>query len=200
MGQSLCSVIMLTCFVNIFSRYDWGPNLDKIQKYANCSNLDQYLDTFVPMIWGRWNIQNLSIPSQAAYVLGFNEPNHFEQSNITAEQAAKYWPYVEQVANGRLLVSPSAAPCGVECHGDPIQWFDKFFKYCTDCRVDYLSTHYYSCNVNKTMEYLRNLYDRYGKKIWLTEFDCPYTASPNKEMKFLKEILPQLEAAPFIYR
>lgn len=185
---------------NMFWWYDWGANLNTIKKYSNCSNIDQYVDNYVPMIWGRWNILNTTIPSQAAYILGFNEPNHFKQSNLTPEQAAKYWPLVEQISNGRLLVSPSAAPCGGQCHGDTVQWFDKFFKYCNGCRVDYLATHFYSCNAEKTMTFLRELYERYGKKIWLTEFSCPYTASPNKEHSYMKQILPQLEAAPFVYR
>jgi hypothetical protein len=153
------------------------------------------------MIWGRWTVRNVSIPDQAAYLLGFNEPNHFEQSNLTALEAANYWPDIEKLANGRLLVSPAAAQCGgPKCHGNTTQWFDKFFMYCRGCRVDYLATHYYSCNVDDTMAFLKNLFERYGKKIWLTEFACPYAVSPAKELKFMKELLPKLEAAPFIFR
>ena len=172
-----------------------------IQKFSNCSNIDKYVDNFIPMIWGRRKVYNVSIPDKAEYILGFNEPNHFEQSNITAKEAADLWPNIEKLSNGRLIVSPAAAPCGgPKCHGNATEWFDKFFMHCRGCRVDYLATHYYSCNVDKTMSYLQNLFDRYGKKIWLTEFACPYTENPSKELMFMNEILPKLEAAPFVFR
>lgn len=43
------------------------------------------------------------------------------------------------------------------------------------CR--YLATHDYSCTPGVTLQYLKRLYDRYGYKIWLTEFSCGNTLS-----------------------
>ena len=39
--------------------------------------------------------------------------------------------------------------------------FDDFFALCTDCRFDYVSTHYYgdsSCNVDWVMSHVRQVY------------------------------------------
>ena len=135
-------------------------------------------------------------------MLGFNEPNHDGQSNLTAKEAAKYWRILEKGARGYLLVSPAAAPCGSKtgCHGDTTEWFDEFFKECDDCRVDYLATHAYFCNVDETISYLTKLFYRYGLKIWLTEFACPHTTSDLKQLEYMSEILHWLETSPMIYR
>jgi hypothetical protein len=69
------------------------------------------------------------------------------------------------------LVSPATA-------GNGIPWFDEFFGNCTKmygksgCRISYLAAHCYSCEPSATMAYLKKLYDRYGYKVWLTEFSC----------------------------
>ena len=50
-------------------------------------------------------------------LLGFNEPNHTEQSNMDAKYAAALWPQLEAVADeyGLRLGAPSAAGCSKRC-------------------------------------------------------------------------------------
>ena len=46
-------------------------------------------------------------------------------------------------------------------------------------------------------------FDRYGKQIWLTEFSCGDNADAkptSDHLNFMREILPLLDAAPFVYR
>lgn len=165
--------------------------------------MEQYESTYIPMVWG-WR-QGQAAPSvsrSAKFVLGFNEPNHFEQSNLTAQEAAEYWQILQNSSHGLPLVSPAAAPCGSKsgCHGDTTEWFDEFFKECTGCRIDYLATHAYFCDAGETMDFLEKLFERYGLKIWLTEFACPHTKSALKQLEYMSEILPLLEDAPFIFR
>lgn len=173
-----------------------------ILTHKNCTNLDQYKHTYIPMIWGHQALINMNISDAASYILGFNEPNHFEQSNITAKQAAIYWRELERKSRDKLLVSPAASKCThvTGCHGDAMEWFDEFFENCKGCRVDYLATHMYKCNANTVMNFLEGLYQRYGLQIWLTEFACPYSSDPEEELKFMEDIIPRLEAAPFVFR
>ena len=69
------------------------------------------------------------------------------------------------------LVSPATA-------GDGIAWYDQFFGNCSKlygsggCKIDYIATHDYSCHGPTTLAYLKQLNERYNKKIWLTEFSC----------------------------
>ncbi|XP_045173697.2 uncharacterized protein LOC123535200 [Mercenaria mercenaria] len=186
---------------NVAWWYNWGANIDKIRNYSGCVNVSQHADTHVPMTWGYGHyFSRYYIYDQAEFLLGFNEPNHKAQSNIKPEDAAKYWREVEALADGRPVVSPAAAPCASGCNGDTKEWFDQFFKSCNDCRVDYLATHVYSCNADKTMAFLEGLYKLYNLTIWLTEFACPRKTNPLRQLKYMKEVLPKLEEAPYIFR
>lgn len=188
--------------MNIF-RYDWHLDLSYYHNYTNCTNIDKYESSHIPMVWGwRPGQEAPDIPKSASFILGFNEPNMFDQSNMTARDAAKYWRVLEDAAQGVSLVSPAAAPCGskTSCHGNALEWFDEFFKECDGCRVDYLATHAYMCDADKTMAYLAKLYDRYGLEIWLTEFACPHHRSALEQLEYMAEILPRLEASPYIFR
>ena len=157
------------------------------------------------MVWGYTRHhadENIWFLPNTTAILGFNEPNMYNQANLTARQAAEHWPEIERKSHGAPLVSPSAIQCGGPewCYGNQFEWFDEFFRLCNGCRVDYLATHKYTCDANYLMSYLQSLYGRYHKKIWLTEFACPDTTDPNVQLKYMKEILPRLEAAPFVYR
>ena len=164
----------------------------------HCPN--QTKSGYVPMIWGwRPHVDTpIYIIKQAQYVLGFNEPNFSQQSNILPKNAATHWKTIESKATGKVLVSPAIAPC-THCNMSPFQWLDEFFQHCHGCRVDHIATHAYWCHADQTMHYLKQLWDRYHKPIWLTEFACPKSQSVNTQLHYMKEILPRLEAASYIY-
>ena len=176
-------------------------SLDYFHEKNICiSSIDTYKQTYVPMVWGYWSNTKIVIDDSAEFVLGFNEPNHVKQSNMSPEKAAAAWRELEKNSTGKPLVSPSAAKCGANCVSTEIEWFDKFFELCTGCRVDYLATHMYWCNANKTMVYLESLYKRYGRKIWLTEFACAESHYVQDQLDFMGAMLPLLEEADYIYR
>lgn len=153
------------------------------------------------MVWSYYSNTHINIVDKAQFILGFNEPNHRDQANLSPKQAAAAWLEMERNSKGKPLISPSAAACGGNCnHGDTVQWFNEFFQHCNNCRVDYLATHSYYCDPHQTMHFLRDLYHRYGRKIWLTEFACANTADPVKTLNFMKQILPRLETADFVFR
>jgi len=171
--------------------YNWGTSDPR--RSSKCKG--HYIPSgFVPMIWTK----KQHYPKLDGYdtVLGFNEPNHKDQANMSPESAAYHWMRFQAAYPGKKLVSPAAAPPGVT------QWFDRFFKACKKrgCRVDYLATHLYSGNAAYDKKFLENLYHRYGKKIWLTEFAKPSTMSSQAELNYMKEILPYLEGSNHIWR
>lgn len=188
--------------LNVSWWYDWRMDLNYFHKHNICSSsIDSYKNTHVPMVWSYHSNTKINIANEAQFILGFNEPNHRNQANLTPQQAAVAWPDMERNSKGKPLVSPSAAPCGANCnHGDTVNWFNEFFKHCNNCRIDYLATHAYFCNADRTMHFLENLYHKYGRKIWLTEFACANTADPVKTLNYMKHILPRLEAADYVFR
>ena len=182
--------------------YNWGAN--STFKDDGCNPLPK--QEFVPMIWGYYGASSYPpyyIQENTTYILGFNEPNHAKQSNLTPQQAVTGWKVIQKTwGNTHKLVSPSASPCGNDCL-TPVEWFDEFFKICNgECQVDYLATHMYSCNPENTMNYLKNLTDRYNLNIWLTEFACDYDNSHTVEeqQNYMKQIIPMLNNAEYVYR
>ena len=130
--------------------------------------------------------------AKSQYLLGFNEPDHKEQANLTAAQAAIMWKEVEKNEVGKVLVSPAVAN---------LNWLDQVFHECHDCRVDHISIHVYdwNCNAHHAMKNLLHALDRFHKPIWLTEFACPRTTSANEQLRYMKEILPLLEGALYLF-
>jgi len=194
-----------------FSRVSWWYNWHTqpnhvVEGHCTCDSApdcgpEPAEPAFVPMIWGYhednpWH-DDESNPVAEKYhtILGFNEPNHADQSDIDPETAAAAWIEIQEMYPDRILVSP--APAG----GNTV-WFDKFFEYCEvlNCRIDYLATHDYVGKVNQVMNKLEDLYNRYGKKIWLTEFAKCCTRDEAEVKTFMKAIIPRLEAAEYVYR
>jgi len=181
-----------------FFRYDWRIKpIEHQLKHCTTKTKSGY----VPLVWGNGQYADVSfnLSDHTRYLLGFNEPNHANQANMSPRTAASFWKSIESKAHGKVLVSPSAAPCG-NCKYNTIQWLDEFFRHCNGCRVDHIATHAYWCNADQTMHFLKQIWDRYHKPIWLTEFACPKTHSVNTQMQYMKDLLPKLESASYIYR
>lgn len=164
---------------------------------------------FVPMIWNQTTV-SAALPAGSKYVLGFNEPNFFAQANLSASQAASYWPDLEATAAAAnvAVVSPALNYCGpaAQCHGtDPYQYLKDFLAACNHCRVDYIAIHWYNCDLPSLRDYLEpggNLpgFEQFGKPIWLTEFSCDGSASVAQQEAYMREAIPYLENNPHVFR
>jgi hypothetical protein len=164
---------------------------------------------FVPMIWGGSSV-NSAIPATSKFLLTFNEPNFHAQSNLTAAQAAGYWPTLQSKAGalGIPLVSPGMNFCGPasDCNGtSPYQYLKDFFAACTDCQVDYVAVHWYNCDLPSLKDYLEpggslEGFEQFGKPIWLTEFSCDGKATAADQEAFMRAAIPYLEGKANVFR
>jgi len=130
-------------------------------------------------------------------------PNNAHNCNQPPLAIAKAWATVVELWGATsTLVSPATA-------GDGLPWLDQFFGNCTalygakGCQVSHVAVHDYSCNAATTMAYLKTVHERYKMPVWLTEFSCGDGAAgkPTADhIAYLKEVLPLLDAADFVYR
>ncbi|MBK3577158.1 sigma-70 family RNA polymerase sigma factor [Streptomyces sp. MBT65] len=131
--------------------------------------------SFVPMIWGAKSVTDASLAqarSYGPYLLGFNEPDMAQQSNMTVDQALELWPRL--MAAGKILGSPAVAYGGDTAGG----WLDRFMSGARTkgYRVDFITLHWYGGDfrtpqaVDQLKSYLAAVYARYHKPIWLTEY------------------------------
>jgi hypothetical protein len=168
---------------------------------------------FVPMQWGGGSkLENIesALRPDAKYLLGYNEPNFFEQANLSAVQAAADWPTLESAARKHdlKLVSPAVNYCGDDktgagpCHDtNPVGYLQDFFAACQGCQVDYVAVHWYNCDGASLESYL-NLFAQFNRPLWLTEVACAYggdTSLAGQE-RYMREAVPILEARADVFR
>lgn len=183
--------------------YTWGTGVQSVG-----AGLE-----FVPMIWGggaKAADVSKSIRSDAQYLLGYNEPNFFEQANLSAQQAAADWPTVQSVATTHQLqtVSPAVNFCGDDqtgagpCHDtNPVGYLTDFFAACQGCKVDYIAVHWYNCD-GASLEWYLDQFKQFNRPIWLTELACAYDGDTSiaGQEKYMREAIPILEGRADVYR
>lgn len=188
--------------LNVHWHYSWGSSLSEYEP----SNVD-----FVPMIWGKNGIDEEKVAELKAlkeagnirYLLGFNEPDGAEQANMTVDEAIERWPLLEEVG------VPLGSPAPVNPTGD---WLQEFMQKAEDngLRVDFVCVHWYGgVNAQGLINRLEEVYNLYGKPIWITEFapaDWNATTpeenrhTPEEVLSFMQTVLPQLEDLGYLQR
>jgi len=173
------------------------PELDVVPMIRSASALTS--DAVNTLIRARQNGDN-------KYLLGFNEPDSKNQSNLTPTQAANLWPKLQQT--GLVLGSP--APANVT-NG----WLKQFLGLAKSrgLRVDFIALHFYA-NItdtnalNRIREQVEAVRAHYGKPIWITEIGIIDTrtntgsASINwaKSVKFMRAVTAMLDSKPYVHR
>ena len=187
--------------LNVDWFYTWGAKHPE----------DRLTPGFVPMIWGGRAVQRGAVDdvvselkvTHARELLGFNEPDHPEQADISVASALGHWPTLQ--ASALRLGSPAPA----DALGD---WLKQFMDQAAakGLRVDFITMHSYpSPNADAFLNNVQRLHDRYRKPIWITEYavaDWDATArwpsryTEQQIMTFMRETAAGLRAMPFVER
>jgi hypothetical protein len=181
--------------------YNWGVNPSTL----GMPTIDP-TPRFVPMVWG-WNAAKTPAILEAlraqkpSLLLGFNEPDHRDQSNIPVDTALEAWPLFESIATE--LVSPAAAePLGT--------WMQEFMSGVEKrkLRVDSIAVHNYPGPSSVGfLNMLHRVHDLYRRPIWVTEFAVAdwqakqgianrYSVSQIAE--FMEEVCSEMDKIPWI--
>jgi hypothetical protein len=180
--------------------YTWSPVPGQVAAPAGAE--------FVPMIWGPDDLDQAGTVAGDT-LLGFNEPDVTEQANLSPDQALDLWPQL--IATGRRLGSP-AVSAGAATPGG---WLDRFLAGAggRGLRVDFVAVHWYGTNPATAVDdlggYLRAVYDRYRRPIWLTEFALAdftrgvasaWYASRSDQAAFAAAATALLDGLPYVER
>ena len=164
------------------------------------------------MAWGVWNHDSLRqkledlrpfIESgQIKRLLGYNEPDKVNQSNLAVNDAVQGWSVLEET--GLSLVSPSAA----KAHES---WMLEFMSAADDrcARVDWIGVHWYGgVNPENFKQYVTSIYELYNHRpIFLSEFapaDFAATTpadnrfSRQQVLSFMQDVIPWMEATEWV--
>ena len=168
---------------------------------------------FAPMLWGEMQAENrakaltdLATRFQAEevrHLMTFNEPDQQKQGNMSVERVVELWPELMEV--GVPLVSPGCV------HPDR-EWMDAFMKQveARNLRVDAVAVHSYGGpNVEALVRRLNEVYNRFGRPLWITEFAVgdwqAKTPQENRHKReriagFLREALVALDELDIVER
>jgi hypothetical protein len=106
-------------------------------------------------------------------LLGYNEPDSADQSNIAVGDAVWSWP--DLLGTGLRVGSPAPTDGG-------LSWLNSFMTQTAaeNKRVDFIAVHYYRCYgtasdangaANQFYNFLKGIYDTHRKPIWITEWN-----------------------------
>jgi hypothetical protein len=193
---------------NVAPNSSFNKGLSWWYNWASGTNGNTGSIEFAPMIHNGSNV-NDTIPVGSKYLLGFNEPNRYDQANLSVTQTVALWPKVEAIAatRGAKIVSTAMSYCGsVEnpagCHEvSPYDYLTDFFAACPNCKVDYVAVHWYNCDIPSLDNYIKGFY-KFGKPIWLTEFACAINGDTSVagQQAYMEDAVEYLEANPNVYR
>ncbi|MFJ4079435.1 glycosyl hydrolase [Streptomyces iakyrus] len=166
---------------------------------------------FVPMIWGPGSVTDAELRQAAREgkaLLGFNEPDHPGQADMSPEQALDLWPRLE--STGLRLGAPAVAS-GADVPGG---WLDRFMTGAQQrgLRVDFIPVHWYGADfgpgaADQLRGYLQAVHDRYKKPVWLTEYaltdfsrGAPRYPSEQEQTDFVRSSTEMLNKLDFVER
>jgi hypothetical protein len=168
--------------------YTWGPTA--------VSGLEDL--PFTSMCWGSHSAPQKGV--NVPVLLGFNEPDRTDQSNISPAEAQSLWPLL--MAPGRRLGSPATSANPSKAGS----WLEQFMA--GGPQVDFVCVHWYAPpNVDSFLKQIDAIYAKYQKPIWVTEFAVadwtgkyPGGYDVNLVQDFMKGACAGLESRDFVER
>ncbi len=146
---------------------------------------------------------------EISHVLGYNEPDHADQANLSVATAIGAWPDV--LWPGLRAGSPAPTDGGLS------GWLYTFVDQADadGLRVDYVAVHYYRSFANNNnpagvanqfYNFLRGVYDRTKRPVWITEWNngANWTGDPDpteaQQADAVEAMITMLDDAPFVER
>jgi len=153
---------------------------------------------FTPMCWGSKSISKLVVP--VPVLLGFNEPDRPDQSNLTPENSSNLWVNLTKISSrlGSPAIAANASKSG--------SWLETFMNF--NPKLDFICVHWYAPpNIDSFLKQIDEIYNKFKKPIWITEFAVadwsgkhPGGYDINLVSQFMKDACAGLEARDFVER
>jgi hypothetical protein len=137
-------------------------------------------------------------------VMGFNEPDHPEQANLTPEAACTAWKeYMNPIASSHpevTIIGPSVtngpAPMGAD-------WLQRFKTACPDAIYHATNMHFYDIydkdTINRFKAQVEKIAAINNQPVWITEFGLnPGSATQEQAASFLKDVMDYCDNNPVV--
>jgi hypothetical protein len=144
----------------------------------------------------------------ATHLLGYNEPDHTDQANLTVTQSISSWPDLLQP--GLRTGAPAVSDGG-------LSWLYDFMNQAdaASLRVDFVPVHYYRCfgdandpagAATQFYNFLKGIYDMVQRPLWVTEWNNGANWTGCGDPSFAQQALAvaaitdMLDTTPFVER
>jgi hypothetical protein len=167
---------------------------------------------FVPMRHNKWwpNLDDLADCGTFTNVLAWNEPYQMDGNDPTPEEAVAGGQYQDIVDAALLYGAPGTRIGSPSVHGTNDWWQNEFMPMATasNLTIDFIATHAYPSPpglLNKLRRDCDALWARYGKPIWVTEFNGADWSGTNSwtlvdTYTSMIETLYYFESTPYVER
>lgn len=196
---------------------DWFYTWNQVPNYGTSIGAE-----FIPMLYSDNPTRITNLPTDLAALnpaptalLGFNEPDHPQQTNMSALEALNTWTPMMTTGlrlGSPVTISPNAA------------WMSQFMgasnaldtgkeELDKDFRVDFVTAHIYqNPSVNTFLGKVDALYAAWGKPVWVTETAvADFTATVGSGIKstrytraeveqYMKDLWVEIEKRPWLER
>ncbi|KIK55560.1 glycoside hydrolase family 128 protein [Collybiopsis luxurians FD-317 M1] len=173
--------------------YNWGDTAP--------ANLPKGIE-FVPMQWGKDGVDGFQAKvkaSGAKYVLGFNEPERPDQSNIpVADAVTLFKQYLTPLRSQGIKVGAPAVSSAPEGQA----WIKAFAQQCTDC-FDFIPLHWYGTGSANFLGYLDTMHkatELAKYQLWVTEFGDTTMNDPTTVKNFLTDTIKSMDGLSYVDR
>ena len=126
----------------------------------------------VPCVWDG-TVIGKALGGNSAWLLGFNEPDQWDQANMTPEEGARLWAMLERTYPDRKLASPQV----VKPYDYWLErWYAEYVRlYGRAPRMDAIAIHTYwgkdASEYKRQVAYYIDLAQQWGvPEVWVTEF------------------------------
>lgn len=164
---------------------------------------------FIPMQWNHVNIDELHEKVKqcgARIILGFNEPELQDQSNMPVDLAVREW--VRCIEPLRKAGVRAGSP-GISSAPQGVGWLREFISNirAQGSDIDFYCFHWYGETLGQFYDYIWSTYYQLGpdKPVWITEFACTNWDRENPLSRdhvetFAKESVKYLDTLEWVER
>ncbi|KAF2269153.1 hypothetical protein CC78DRAFT_453720, partial [Lojkania enalia] len=136
-------------------------------------------------------------------VMGFNEPDHLDQANLSPDAACSKWKeYMNPIASSHpdvTILGPSVTNGGGEMG---LTWLDNFNKICGSGATWHAANiHFYDIYdgaVERFKTHVEKAAAMFGKKVWVTEFGLNPGATSEQAADFLKQVMEYMDGSDVV--
>ncbi len=152
--------------------------------------------------------EKLRLLPAVTHLVGFQDPDTASEVNLPVKEAVSLWKQFVLPAKAEFDIRLGSPGTSSDPEGQV--WLQYFFNLLNGLdAVDFIVVHWYGNDVYALKTYLADMYEKFHKPLWLTEFAYSHTdntigamaaSAMNEVEEFMREAIPFLDRCPYVER